>query len=88
MTNVNEWIEEQRKAVEAAHSRVWLANSVDLDKDKFPRALDALAQVLEQIEFMETDAEELMKKGEDSAYKALLDYAQTLREAIEKAIGE
>lgn len=53
-----------------------------------PRALTAIEKVLEQTEFMKTDAETLSLKSQDRAYESLLDYAHTLRDVIEEVINE
>lgn len=54
----------------------------------FPRALDALQAVLEQVDRMEADANTYGDEGHDLPCDALFAYAGTLREAIEGAIND
>lgn len=54
----------------------------------FPRALDALSRVLEQVDRMETDANIYGDGGHDLVCDALFTYVMTLRQAIEGAIND
>ena len=80
---VKAWIEE-RRAARVPNSTL----SVSDAHNNLPRALAALDSVLEQVEFMETDAEAIHHEARGQAYEVLLDYAHALREAIEGAIRE
>ena len=103
VSDVTEWIKERRRIHELGND-VLLRNSYELERETdlgirdakavedahntFPRALTAIEKVLEQTEFMETDAETLSLKSQDRAYESLLDYAHTLRKVIKEAIND
>ena len=79
---VKSWIEERREARMCRGT-----NYTDAYKN-LPRALNALEQVLELIEFMETDAENYLNAGHRDASDVLLEAAGDLRQAIVGAINE
>lgn len=56
--------------------------------NNFPRALSALEAAMEQIGFMETDAENHHNQGREDACKALLDYADTLRSVVQSELAK
>lgn len=103
VSDLNEWLKERRRIHELGND-VLLRNSYELERETdlgirdakavedahntFPRALTAIEKVLEQTEFMETDAETLSLKSQDRAYESLLDYAHTLRKVIKEAIND
>ena len=76
------WIEE-RRAARVPNSTL----SVSDAHNNLPRALDAIEQVLELIEFMETDAENYLNAGHRDASDVLLEAAGDLRQAIEGAVN-
>lgn len=103
MSDVTEWIRERRRIHELGND-VLLRNSYELERETdlgirdakavedahntFPRALTAIEKVLEQVEFMETDAENWLNAGYLHASEVLLENAGDLRQAIEGAINE
>lgn len=103
MSDVTEWIRERRRIHELGND-VLLRNSYELEREtdlgirdakavedgfnNLPALLTAIEKVLEQTEFMETDAETLSLKSQDRAYESLLDYAHTLRKVIKEAIND
>ncbi|MGO1755869.1 MAG: hypothetical protein ACTHZ6_16170 [Brevibacterium aurantiacum] len=100
---VKSWIEERRRIHELGND-VLLRNSYELERETdlgvrdakavedahntFPRALTAIEKVLEQTEFMETDAENHHNQGREDACKALLDYADTLRSVVQSELAK
>lgn len=82
--NMHEWLKERRDVLNSDRDLV----AEDMAVRQFPNLLTAVEKVLEQVEFMKTDAEAMHHQGQGQAYAVLLDYAQVLREAIEGAINE
>lgn len=77
---------DQTRRHEAEHDEN--AASIADAHNKFPRALSALEAAMEQIGFMETDAENHHNQGREDACKALLDYADTLRSVVQSELAK
>lgn len=102
MSDLTEWLKKRRRIHELGND-VLLRNSYELEREtdlgirdakavedgfnNLPALLTAVENVLEQAEFMKTDAEAMHQQEQGQAYAVLLDYAQVLREAIEGAIN-